>query len=269
MQTLGFRAVAPGPELPVAWTMAYPLIMPARMRAERKRSRRPASRLASDREISDFLFRVCHDLRAPARAIRSHSELLLRDGELNPDLTERLKFIVDGARRLDSLIDALSSYSVALRTEAEWFQPTAMDVLLRTVIARLEKEIVANQAEVTTDALPRVRGNPDRLMELLERLIHNAIVHRGADPPRIHIGAAEEPQGWRFAIADNGPGVDPAYRERIFMPFDHSAGGRGAGAGMGLAICRAIVERHGGTIWVESPGGKGTTFLFTLPSDQG
>lgn len=238
--------------------MAYPLIM----------SRRKLARVFTDMELSDLLLRACHDLRAPVRAIRAHAELFLRDAVSTADFRERLGFMVDGARKIDLLVDALSSYSLALRIEAASFQPTPVDVVLRTVLARLDGEMRANGAQVTHTELPRVLGNPDRLIDLLERLLCNSLQHRGPASPRIHITAAAQARGWLFAIRDNGPGLDAACLESIFKPFEHVPGGQRTGAGMGLAICKVIVERHGGTIWAESKAGEGATFLFTLPADS-
>ncbi len=248
--------------------MAYPLIMPSRKRAAARQAGHPPEHLFTDRDVSDLLLRACHDLRAPVRAIRAHAELFLRDTAPTPDFAQRLGFLVDGARKIDLLVDALSSYSIALRIESQSFQSTPMAVLLRTVLAKLGEELRVTGAEVTQGELPRVHGSPDRLVELLERLLRNALQHRGKDSPRIGITATRQVSDWLFAVRDNGPGVEAAYLERIFSPFERVQGGRGAGAGMGLAICKAIVERHGGKIWAESEAGHGATFLFTLPADS-
>jgi len=229
---------------------------------------RSESRVA-DRATSEFLLRVCHDLRTSLRSIRAHAELLLRSQEAPQvsDLSERLGFIVDGVQRIDSLAEGLASYSIALQTGKESFQPTPMDVMLRTVLARLDKEIRSNDAKVSYTKLPRVSGDPDRLMEVLENLVRNAIEHRGEAPPSIHITAEKQAEGWLFSVRDNGPGVERAYLESIFNPFERLHGRQRPGPGLGLAICRAIVERHGGQIWAEAQSGSGATFFFTLPAD--
>ena len=192
----------------------------------------------SDREIAELLARVCHDLRAPVRAMRAHAELFLRDGP-GVDFAERLGFMVDGAATMDRMLDALSSYALALRTEPSSFQPTAMNVVVRTVLARLSKEL--SGAEVTYGDLPRVKGNPDRLMELLERVIRNSLEHRGPACPQIQVTATEQQGEWLIAVRDDG-------RERDFDPLS-------------LAICQVIVERHGGRIWVDP-----SAVYFTLPA---
>ena len=137
--------------------------------------------------------------------------------------------------------------------------------MLRTVLARLDKELRSNDAKVSYDKLPRVSGDPDRLMQVFENLLRNALHHRGEAPPRIHITAEKQAEGWLFAVRDNGPGVEADYLESIFRPFERLHGRQRPGPGLGLAVCRAIVERHGGRIWAESQAGAGSTFFFTLP----
>jgi signal transduction histidine kinase len=220
-------------------------------------------------DAGEFLLHASHDLRTALRAIRVHTDLLLKDGQAAqaPGLEERLGFIVDGARKVDLLADGLASYSVALQIRQESFQPTPMDVLLRTALAKLDKELRSNDATVTKDKLPRVSGVPDRLMEVFENLLHNALRHRGAAPPQIQITNERRSEEWLFTVRDNGPGVDAPYLETIFRPFVRLQGNRLPGPGLGLAICRIIVERHGGRIWAESADGGGIAFRFTLPAD--
>ena len=222
----------------------------------------------SDREISDLLVRACHDLRAAARVVRTHSELLVRDAGAprTSGLEQRLGFVVKGTMRIEMLLDGLAAYSSALETDAASFQSVRTDILLRTVLMKLSQELRDGGAEVVCTELPAVNCNFDRLMQVFENLIRNALVHRGEAAPRIHIGASRHGEDWLFAVQDNGPGVDPDSLENIFKPFERMQSGDRPGAGMGLAICRAIVERHGGRIWAESQAGNGATFLFTLPA---
>lgn len=222
-------------------------------------------RSQSDREIAEFLLRACHDLRSAARAVRTHSELFLRDAPPRDSaLNQRLGFIIDGSRRIDLLLDGLVRYSLALQTDPASFQPARMDVLLRFVLAQLDKDLKAAGAEVVYGELPEVTGDPDRLMQVFDILLRNALVHRGAAPPRIGITAVRQDGQWLLAVRDNGPGVEAAFLESIFLPFER-LNGRGSGAGLGLTICRAIVERHGGRMWAESPPEGGAAFCFTLP----
>jgi len=222
----------------------------------------------SDRELSEFLLRACHDLRSATRAVRTHSELLLKDtaGDSAPvQLGERLGFIIEGSRKIDGLLDGLVQYSLALQTDPASFQPTRADVLLRVVLARLDKERRAADAEVEYGALPEVNANPDRLTQVFENLLRNALMHRGAAPPRIRVSAEQQSAEWLLTVRDNGPGIEAESLERVFTPFERLGGAKARGAGLGLAICREIVERHGGKIWAESPPQGGAAFYFTLP----
>jgi light-regulated signal transduction histidine kinase (bacteriophytochrome) len=223
----------------------------------------------SDREVSDFLLRACHDLRSSSRTVRAHCELLLKDGEAaaGSTLERRLLFVTDGAKKLNALIDSLTSYSLALTTEAAKFQAVRLDILLRAVLQRLDADIRGCGAEVTYGSLPEVNGNPDRLMQVFENLTGNAIVHRGEAAPRIRIEATRQTDGWWFTVRDNGPGMEEADLERIFLPFERLRGKQHNGSGLGLTICRLIVERHGGRIWAESKPDEGATFYFTLPEE--
>jgi light-regulated signal transduction histidine kinase (bacteriophytochrome) len=227
------------------------------------------ARSKSDREVSELLLRACHDLRTSARTVRTNAELFLKAAAAprNSGFEERLGFIVEGARRIDLLLDGLASYSVALQTEAASFQATRMDILLRLVLAKLDMQLRDCSAEVVYGELPAVTGNPDRLMQVFENLLRNALAHRGQAAPRIHISAARQADGWLFAVRDNGPGIEAAFLEKIFAPFESLHGKERWGAGLGLAICRAIVERHGGRIWAESQPESGATLCFTLPAD--
>lgn len=221
----------------------------------------------SDRDLSELLLRACHDLRSSLRAIRAHTELVQKGvpAEEASDLDQNFAFIADGVRRIELLADGLSRYSIALQIEEESFQPTRMDVLFRTALARIDQEAQKPGAEVTCGELPQVSGKPDRLAQVFEILLHNALRHCGESTPRIHVTAEKQGGEWLFAVRDNGPGIEAAYLERIFKPFERLHATERDGAGMGLAICRAIVERHGGRLWVESTPGTGSTFLFTLP----
>lgn len=220
-------------------------------------------------EVSEFLLHACHDLRTGLRAIRTNTDLLLRGHQAAqvPGLEERLGLIVDGAQKIDLLADGIASYSIALQIQTGLFHAAPMDVLLRTVLAKQDKELRANDATVTYGTLPRVSGDPDRLMEVFENLLRNAVRHRGPAPPLIQIAAEKRAEEWLFAVRDNGPGVETAYLESIFQPFVRLHGKGQTGPGLGLTICRVIVERHGGRIWAESDAGTGAAFLFTLPAD--
>jgi signal transduction histidine kinase len=220
--------------------------------------------MGNDSEIAALLFRVCHDLRTPNRSVLAHAELLLKDRGRGspPDLDQRLSFIVDGARKIDSLVEALSGYALALDVNPSSFQPTPLDVVLRGALARIEQALLDHRAVVHSSDLPVVRGDADRLMQLFTTLIGNALSHRGEAAPRIQIRPLAKSEDTVISVSDNGPGVDRGDQKRIFQPFERL---HGNGAGLGLATCRAIVERHGGRIWAESAEGGGLDVRFTIP----
>jgi len=215
-------------------------------------------------ELRDFLLRACHDLRTPVRAVKASAELLVKAPEKRdgPELEQILGFITNGARSIDSLVDGLSDYALALTVERNAL-PVPTGVLLRSVLAKLAADIRASDAEITYDDLPPVPGDPDRLMQLFENLLRNAIQQRGEAPPRIHVGARQEGGQWIFAVRDNGQGIAEENLERIFRPFERLQRNQGS-AGLGLAICREIVAGHGGRIWAESVMGAGAAFYFSL-----
>ncbi len=221
----------------------------------------------SDREFSEFLLRACHDVRSPLRSMRAHAELLRRDlsGGAGAGLDERLGFIVEGGRKIDLLLDGLAAYSLALQTDQEAFHRVNLEVMLRTALSGLQQRLADCGGEVSYDPLPAVQGSPDRLVQVLENLLRNSLDHRGPLSPRIHIAAEPRGSEWLFAVRDNGPGVEPDCVESIFNPFERLNASH-PGPGLGLAVCRAIVSRHGGRIWCESEPGGGAKFLFTLPA---
>jgi len=240
--------------------------MPRRPPTGRKSIALPSGSPSQDRQLSDLLLRASHDLRAPVRAIRAHTELLLRDTPVSADSAQRLGFIVDGAKVIDRLVDALSNYSLALRIDPALFRPVSMDLVLRNALHRLETDLRTTGCDVTHDELPRVLGDLDRLIDLMEHVLRNALLHRGSASPRIRITAARQDEAWVLAVGDNGLGIDADCLESIFQPFVRAHDGQARGAGMGLAICRVIAERHGGRIWVVSKAGEGATFFVALPA---
>jgi light-regulated signal transduction histidine kinase (bacteriophytochrome) len=225
-----------------------------------------AERPKSNFDAGEFILRACHDLRAATRAVRTQSELLQRNRETSSDsaLDERLGLIVEGARQIDLLVDGLSAYSLALQTDPASFRSISIGILLRSVLMKLNKDLRESGGEVSYGDLPVVTGNPDRLMQLLENLLRNALQHRGQVTPHIDITAVREEKFWLITVRDNGPGLESAFIEKIFMPFERLPG-QHHGVGLGLAIARVIVERHGGRIWAETGAESGTVFRFTLP----
>jgi len=227
----------------------------------------------SDSELSEFLLRACHDLRGPLRTIRIHSELLSRAREGSDRVREgssrvgdgseqSLAFVQNSAVTAGVLVDGITDYALALAINESRFQPTPLDVMLRSVMAKLASQIRESAAEVTYGELPTVRGDADRLLQLFEYLLDNALRRRGSNRPAIRIDAELENGAWLFTFRDDCTGIEAESLERAFTPFARMYGNQRPGPG--LAICRAIVERHGGKMWAE-PDADGCVIRFTLP----
>ncbi|HZW34034.1 MAG TPA: ATP-binding protein, partial [Isosphaeraceae bacterium] len=179
---------------------------------------------------------------------------------------EFIAFAVDGATRMQALINDLLAYS-RVGTRGKEFTLTDCTAVLERVLGDMGPTISEAGAIVTYDPLPTVMADGSQLGQVFQNLIGNAIKYRREEPPRIHVAARRVADEWIFSVADNGIGIEPQYFERIFVLFQRLHGkGEYPGTGIGLAICKKIVERHGGRIWVESEPGKGSTFFFTLPA---
>jgi len=209
-----------------------------------------------------------HDLQEPLRMVASYVQLLARryEGKLDADANDFIHFAVDGAVRMRRLINDLLTYS-RVGTQGKELSPTDSGAALAQSVNDLKVTIEESGTLVTHDPLPTVMADLPQLGQLFQNLIGNAIKFRGNEPPRVHISASQNGSGWTFSVRDNGIGIAPEYSERIFIIFQrlHSRQ-EYAGTGIGLAICKKIVERHGGHIWVESEVGKGATFYFCLPA---
>jgi light-regulated signal transduction histidine kinase (bacteriophytochrome) len=200
--------------------------------------------------------------------VTSYVQLLAKryKSKLDSDADEFINFAMDGAIRMQKLINDLLNYS-RMSTQGKEPEPTDCEIVLNQSLNNLKVAIDENGALVTHDSLPTVMADSPQLVELFQNLVGNAIKFRGAEPPRVHVSAGRNGNGWTFSVRDNGIGIAPEYAKRIFIIFQrlHSRE-MYAGTGIGLAICQRIVERHGGHIWVESEVGKGATFYFTLPA---
>ena len=222
----------------------------------------------SNQELEQFAYVASHDLQEPLRKIASFCNLL--ESRYADKLDERggvyLHYIVDGAMRMQALVNDLLLYS-RVATRGKEFAPTNTNDVLQEALANLDVAAAESNACVTYDPLPTVNGDAAQLVRLLQNLVGNAIKYRGKAPPRIHIGVEAQDGQWVFSVRDNGIGIAPEYAERIFVIFQrlHTREEYG-GTGIGLSVCKKIVERHGGRIWVESQEGSGATFRFTLPS---
>ncbi len=220
----------------------------------------------SNERLEQFAYAASHDLQEPLRMVSSYLELIdRRYGEQLDDTGEEfLEFAVDGADRMREMIDALLTYS-RVETHGNSFEPVEMDGVLEAVRESLQIQIEEQNAEITTEALPRVKGDSSQLQQIVQNLLSNAIKYSGEEPPRIHVSAEQHDRKTIISVHDDGIGIDADHTDRIFNVFDrlHSRG-EYAGTGIGLAICERIVERHGGEIWVESEPGEGSTFSFSL-----
>ncbi len=230
--------------------------------------RRYASELErSNQELQDFAYAVSHDLQEPLRMVISYLQLLERryKGQLDASADDFIAFAVDGALRMQTMIKDLLAYS-RVDVRGKEFVPVDCEQILADVLNNLQLTIVESQAIVSHDPLPTVSGDPVQLTQLLQNLVGNAIKFHGQEPPRVHISAERDQDAWRFSVRDNGIGIDPRHFQRIFMVFQRlHTREEYEGTGIGLALCKRIVERHGGRIWVESIPAQGATFFFTIP----
>ena len=238
-----------------------------RAAAEEALLRRTAELARSNKDLEQFAYVASHDLQEPLRMVSSYTQLLARRyrGQLDAAASEFIAYAVDGANRMQKLIDDLLAYS-RVGTRAKAFQPADCTAVFDRALANLKAAIETSGTVVTHGPLPAVVHDNLLLVQLFQNLIGNAIKFHVEKPPRIHVSAEQKGEEWVFAVRDNGIGIDPQYAERIFTIFQRlHTGDEYPGTGIGLAICKKIVERRGGRIWVESQPGTGSTFYFTIP----
>ncbi len=239
-----------------------------RLEASKERLEASKERLeASNERLEQFAYAASHDLQEPLRMVASYLSLLERryGDDLDGDAREFLGFAVDGAERMRHMIEALLEYS-RVEKRGDPFEAVDLDAVLADVREDYRMRIAETDAEVTADPLPTVEGDPSQLRRVLGNLLDNALEYSGEGTPRVHVSAERRGEECLVAVSDEGVGVDPSHADRIFEVFerlhtheDHP------GTGIGLALCRRIVERHGGDIWVDAERDDGTTFYFTLP----
>ncbi|MCX6917313.1 MAG: PAS domain S-box protein, partial [Verrucomicrobia bacterium] len=238
-----------------------------RKRAEEKIAHTLAELERSNKELELFAYVASHDLQEPLRMVSSYTQLLARryEGQLDDKARKYIHYAVDGAARMQTLIDDLLAYSrVGARSKPleTIASSSPLDKARRNLAARIKE----TAAVITNDELPTVRADPAQLLLVFQNLLSNALKFHRADSPSVHVAAQDRGSEWMFSVKDNGIGIEPQHAERIFVIFQRlHTREEYPGTGIGLAICKRIVERHGGKIWLESEPGKGATFFFTIP----
>ena len=225
----------------------------------------------SNEDLEQFAYVASHDLQEPLRMITNYLQLLRQryKEQLDTNAHDFIGFALDGSKRMNQLIHDLLAYS-RVGTHGKELVVTECDQALEDALSNLTVAIEESKAEITRDALPPVIGDEVQLTQLFQNLIGNAVKFRGAATPKVHVGVQRKGREWEFTVRDNGIGIAEQDFQRIFVVFQrlHSRE-KYPGTGIGLSVCKKIVERHGGRIWVESKPGKGTTFHFTIPALAG
>jgi PAS domain S-box-containing protein len=240
----------------------------ARRQAGEEMAQRSAQLRRANEELLQFAAMASHELQAPVRMVERYAQLLKEDyaAKLGAGGDELADIIVGAARRLHLLIEDLLALS-RLDSGERQVETAGADGLLDRALEALQAEIQESGAAITRSPLPEIECEPALMVQLFQNLLGNAIKFRGQEPPRVHVAARRGPREWVFSVRDNGLGIDPAEAESIFAIFKRLHP-EIPGTGVGLAICRKIVERHGGRIWVESEPGRGSTFQFSLPANS-
>ncbi len=241
-----------------------------RRRAEHRMAQYTSDLARSNAELEQFAYVASHDLQEPLRMVASFTQLLAKryQGKLDQNADEFIGFAVDGANRMQQLINDLLAFS-RVGTRGKPPAPTDLTEVLKDAEANLYQAIGESGAVITYDPLPVVSGDLVQLTQLFQNLLANAIKFRSEEAPRIHVSAQAREEDWLLSVKDNGIGIAPEHQERIFAIFQRLHGrGEYPGTGIGLALCKKIVERHGGHIWVESAPGQGSTFYFNIPGGE-
>lgn len=227
--------------------------------------------ISSNADLERFAYIASHDLQEPLRMVKNYSEMLQKEvgDKLNEKEQKMFHFVINGAQHMQALVADILAYS-RIGSESDKYEHYDANKIMSGVLANFEDEIASKKAVVTYDELPFLFGNSMRFSRLLQNLVGNALKYQAPDvPPRVHVSAEISPKDthvWQFSVADNGIGMKPEYCQQIFEPFKrlHNRFDY-PGSGIGLSICKRVVESMGGTIWVDSEEGKGSTFYFTIP----
>ena len=248
----------------------YSVDVTERKRAERALRETMAELQRSNADLEHFARVASHDLQSPLIVVAGFVRLLQAryGGQLDDKADLYIGKALAGVERMEALIHAVLAYSRLDATDRA-FEPTPCSGVVADALATLQPEIEASGGTVTCDPLPTVRADAAQLAQVFQNLVGNALKFRGVRPPSVHVGVEPKPGRWVFAVRDNGIGIQPEDRERLFAMFGRlHRHDDYPGTGIGLAICKRIVERHGGRIWVVSRPGEGSTFRFSLPMDE-
>jgi len=227
--------------------------------------------MRSNEELQQFAYVASHDLQEPLRTVSVYAQLLAKrySGQLQGDADQFISFIVESAERMEKLIHDLLDFSQVDARGADFFTTVSCETALDDALRNLRSLIEESGAIITREPLPVVTGDAVQLTRLFQNLLVNSVKYRSQEAPQIHVAAKGAGGEWLFSVTDNGIGIEPQYAEKVFGIFKClQPRDRSSGSGMGLAICRKIVSRHDGRIWVESELGKGATFYFTLPRNE-
>jgi PAS domain S-box-containing protein len=225
---------------------------------------------ATNAELQHFAYALTHDLQEPLRMVVNFTELLGREyaGKLGPEADQFIAYSVEGALRIEALLKALLAYWEVTERDQDSFAAIDCGAVLAKALLNLQAAIAESGAIVTSDPLPTVVAEEVMLTQLFQNLISNSIKYKSGQTPSIHVSAERDAEGWLFAVRDNGIGIDPQDTDRVFGMFKRLHGREIPGTGIGLALCKKIIERKGGRIWVESEIGRGATFKFTIPDGR-
>jgi light-regulated signal transduction histidine kinase (bacteriophytochrome) len=242
-----------------------PAVLVATIRALLRAHQAEESLRRSNEDLQQFAYMLAHELSEPLRMVSVYTQLLANRcaGKLDQTVDDYIAITVSAAKRMQSFVQDVLNFSAAGAPDSP-IEPVSAEGVLAKALLELQLVVKESGAIVSHDPLPTVTGNEARLVRLFANLIGNSIKYRRPETPRIHISARERDGFWQFAFRDNGIGIDPAYWDRIFTVFKRLHGSEYPGSGVGLALCKRVVQSHGGTIWLESAEGEGSTFYFTI-----